>query len=149
MLYWANEANRACWANEADRTNRVNKAGNTNQPYLWVFRYLVWWVLPRDFRTLTKWHTEARRELRINKYKAMTGTETPSGHGAKEGVCELYPRRSLNSVCFPELSASCTLRLCRSFCSIGISEFSISLCTLSWVGLVYYSIFRKNLIYLG
>ena len=41
MLYWANEANRACWANEADRTNRVNKAGNTNQPYLWVFRYLV------------------------------------------------------------------------------------------------------------
>ena len=55
--------------------------------------------MPRDFRTLTKWHTEARRELRINKYKAMTGTETPSGHGAKEGVCELYPRRSLNSVC--------------------------------------------------
>ena len=41
MLYWANEANRACWANEADRTNRVNKAGNTNQPYLWGFRYLV------------------------------------------------------------------------------------------------------------
>ena len=41
MLYWANEANRACWANEADRTNRVNKAGNTNRPYLWVFRYLV------------------------------------------------------------------------------------------------------------
>ena len=104
----------------------------------WVFRYLEWWVLPREFRTLKRWHTEAEGGRRIIRYKAMAGTEAPSVRGAKEGVCELYPQRSLNGVCFPKLLASWTLCLCHSFCHRHLcdiaftSVFSISLCALLW-----------------
>ena len=56
--------------------------------------------MPREFITLKKWHTEAGGGRRIIRYKAMAGTEAPSVREAKEGVCELYPQRSLNGVCF-------------------------------------------------
>ena len=40
--------------------------------------------------TLTKYHTESRRERRIIKYKAMEVTETPLVCEATEIVCQFY-----------------------------------------------------------
>ena len=40
--------------------------------------------------TLTKYHTEGWRELRIVKYKAMEVTEVPSERGVTEIVCQFY-----------------------------------------------------------
>ena len=73
---------------------------------------------------------------------------------------------SLQSICFarflktfirllPKLSATRTLRLCRSLCLRHLREIvcfhlrvlPLSVCLLYVVGLLYHSIFRKNLIY--
>ena len=40
--------------------------------------------------TLTKYHTEGRREWRIIKYKAMEATEVPLERGVTEIVCQFY-----------------------------------------------------------
>ena len=40
--------------------------------------------------TLTKYHTEGWRELRIVKNKAMGATEVPSVRGVTEIVCQFY-----------------------------------------------------------
>ncbi len=40
--------------------------------------------------TLTKYHTEGWRELRIIKYKAMEATEVPLERGVTEIVCHFY-----------------------------------------------------------
>ena len=40
--------------------------------------------------TLTKYHTEGWRELRIVKYKAMGATEASSVRGVTEIVCHFY-----------------------------------------------------------
>ena len=42
------------------------------------------------FRTLTKYHTEGWRELRIVKNKAMEATEASSVRGVTEIVCQFY-----------------------------------------------------------
>lgn len=42
------------------------------------------------FRTLTKFHTEGWRELRIIKYKTMEATEVPLERGVTEIVCQFY-----------------------------------------------------------
>ena len=42
------------------------------------------------FRTLTKYHTEGWRELRIIKYKAMEATEASLERGVTEIVCQFY-----------------------------------------------------------
>lgn len=43
-----------------------------------------------QFRTLTKYHTEGWRELRIIKNKAMEVTEASSVRGVTEIVCQFY-----------------------------------------------------------
>ena len=56
----------------------------------------------------------------------------------------------------PKLSAICTLRLCRSLCLRHLREIvcfhlralPLSVCLLYVVGLIYHSIFRKNLLFL-
>ena len=42
------------------------------------------------FRTLTKYHTEGWRELRIIKYKAMEVTEASSVRRVTEIICQFY-----------------------------------------------------------
>ena len=100
-------------------------------------------VIPFEIRTLKKRHTEQRRAQRfyiaeIVRHRGTVGAWRNRGYLR---VLLMFLSTSLQSSglqdflkrFLPKLSATRTLRLCRS------------LCLLYAVGLLYHSVFRKNL----
>ena len=113
-------------------------------------------------------HTEQRRTQRfyivaIVRHRGTVGAWRNRGYLR---VLLIFLSTSLQSSGFtrflktfirllPKLSAICTLRLCRSLClrhlrkivCFHLRALPLSVCLLYVVGLLYHSIFRKNLIY--
>ena len=125
-------------------------------------------VIPFEIRTLKKGHTEQRRTRRfyITAIVRHSGTVGAWRNRGYLRVLLMILSTSLQSICFarflktfirllPKLSATRTLRLCRSLCLRHLREIvcfhlrvlPLSVCLLYVLGLLYHSIFRKNLIY--
>ena len=119
-------------------------------------------VIPFEIRTLKKGHTEARRAQRFYKAEIVRHRGTV-GAWRNRGclrVLLMFLSTSLQSsglqdflkCLLPKLSATRTLRLCRSLCLRHLREIvcfhlralPLSVCLLYVVGLIYHSIFRKN-----
>ena len=119
-------------------------------------------VIPFEIRTLKKGHTEQRRTqgfyiVAIVRYRGTVGTWRNRGY---LWVLLIFLSTSLQSSglqdflkrLLPKLSATRTLRLCRSLCLRHLREivcFHLHVLPLSvWllyvVGLIYHSIFRRN-----
>jgi len=120
-------------------------------------------VIPFEIRTLKTGHTEQRRTRRfyiaaIVRHRDTVGAWRNRGYLR---VLLMFLSTSLQSSglqdflkrFLPKLSATRTLRLCRSLCLRHLcdivcftSVFSpLSVCLLYIVGLLYHSIFRKDL----
>ena len=123
-------------------------------------------VIPFEIRTLKIGHTEQRRTQRfyivaIVRHRGTVGAWRNRGYLR---VLLMFLSTSLQNICFarflktfilllPKLSAICTLHLCRSLCLRHLREIvyfhlrvlPLSVCLLYVVGLLYHSIFRKNL----
>ena len=121
-------------------------------------------VIPCEIRTLKKGHTEARRAQRfyiaeIVRHRGTVGAWRNRGYLR---VLLMFLSTSSQSsslqdflkCLLPKLSATRTLRLCRSLCLRHLRDFvcfhlralPLSMCLLYVVGLIYYSLFRKNLL---
>ena len=121
-------------------------------------------VIPFEIRTLKKGHTEARRAQRfyiaeIVRHRGTVGAWRNRGYLR---VLLMFLSTSSQSsslqdflkCLLPKLSATRTLRLCRSLCLRHLRDFvcfhlralPLSMCLLYVVGLIYYSLFRKNLL---
>ena len=119
-------------------------------------------VIPFEIRTLKKGHTEQRRTQRfyivaIVRHRGTVGAWRNRGYLR---VLLIFLSTSLQSsglqdflkCLLPKLSATRTLRLCRSLCLRHLREIvcfhlralPLSVCLLYVVGLLYHSIFRKN-----
>ena len=116
-----------------------------------------------EIRTLKKDHTEKWRAQRF--YIAGTvrhrGTVGAWRHRGYLRVLLMFLSTSFQSIglqdflkrFLPKLSATRTLRLCRSLClrhlrdivCFHLRALPLSVCLLYVVGLIYHSIFRKNL----
>ena len=123
-------------------------------------------VIPFEIRTLKKGHTEARRAQRfyIAEIVRDRGTVGAWRNRGYLRVLLMLLSTSLQSsslqdflkCLLPKLSATRTLRLCRSLCLRHLREnvcfylrtLPLSVCLLYVVGLIYHSIFRKNLLFL-
>lgn len=121
-------------------------------------------VIPFEIRTLMYCHTEQRRTQRfyiveIVRHRGTVGVWSIRGYLR---VLLMFLSTSLQSsglqdflkCLLPKLSATRTLRLCRSLCLRHLREnvcfhlraLPLSVCLLYVVGLIYYSLFRKNLL---
>ena len=121
-------------------------------------------VIPFDIRTLKKGHTEKWRAQRfyiaaIVRHSGTVGAWRNRGYlrvlliilstSLQSSGLQDFLKRFL-----PKLSATRTLRLCCSLCLRHLREIvcfhlralSLSMCLLYVVGLIYYSLFRKNLL---
>ena len=121
-------------------------------------------VIPFEFRTLKKGHTEARRAQRFYKAEIVRHRGTVGAWRNRGYLRVLLMFLSTSSqssslqdflkCLLPKLSATRTLRLCRSLCLRHLRDFvcfhlralPLSVCLLYVVGLIYYSLFRKNLL---
>ena len=121
-------------------------------------------VIPFEIRTLKKGHTEQRRTQRfyIAEIVRHRGTVGAWRNRGCLRVLLMLLSTSLQSsglqdflkCLLPKLSATRTLRLCRSLCLRHLRDFvcfhlralPLSMCLLYVVGLIYYSLFRKNLL---
>ena len=121
-------------------------------------------VVPFEIRTLKKGHTEKWRAQRFYKAEIVRhrGTVGAWRNRGYLRVLVMLLSTSLQSSglqdffkrLLPKLSAIRTLRLCRSLCLRHLREIvcfhlralSLSMCLLYVVGLIYYSLFRKNLL---
>ena len=122
-------------------------------------------VIPFEIRSLKIGHTEQRRTQRfyivaIVRHRGTNGAWRNRGYLR---VLLMFLSTSLQSSGLQDflkclllkLSATCTLLLCRSLCLRHLREIvcfhlcvlPLSVCLLYVVGLLYHSIFRKNLIY--
>ena len=122
-------------------------------------------VIPFDIRTLKKGHTEQRRAQRfyIAEIVRHSGTVGAWRNRGYLRVLLIFSSTSLQKQWFtrflktfirllPKLSATRTLRLCRSLCLRHLRDIvcfhlrilSHSVCFLYAVGLLYHFIFRKN-----
>ena len=118
-------------------------------------------VIPFEIRTLKKGRTEQRRTQRF--YIVAIVKQAPLGAWRNRGylrVLLMFLSTSLQNNglqdflkrFLPKLSATRTLRLCRSLCLRHLREIvcfhlralPLSVCLLYVVGLIYHSIFRKN-----
>ena len=120
-------------------------------------------VIPFEIRTLMYCHTEQRRTQRfyiveIVRHRGTVGVWSIRGYLR---VLLMFLSTSFQSIglqdflkrFLPKLSATRTLRLCRSLCLRHLREvvcfhlrvLPLSVCLLYVVGLIYHSIFRKNL----
>ena len=120
-------------------------------------------MIPFEIRTLMYCHTEQRRALRfyiveIVRHRGTVGAWRNRGYLR---VLSLFLSTSLQSSSLqdflkrllPKLSATRTLRLCRSLCLRHLHDIvcfylrvlPLSVCLLYVVGLLYHSKFRKNL----
>ena len=120
-------------------------------------------VIPFEIRTLKKRHTEQRRAQRfyiaeIVRHRGTVGAWRNRGYLR---VLLMFLSTSLQSSglqdflkrLLPKLSATRTLRLCRSLClrhlryivCFYLRVLRLSVCLLYAVGLLYHSIFQKNL----
>ena len=121
-----------------------------------------------EIKALMYCHTEQRRTQRfyivvIVRHRGTVGAWRNRGYLR---VLLIFSSTSLQKQLFarflktfirllPKLSATRTLRLCRSLCLRHLREIvcfhlcvlPLSVCLLYVVGLLYHSIFRKNLIY--
>ena len=121
-------------------------------------------VIPFEIRTLKIGHTEQRRTQRfyivaIVRHRGTVGAWRNRGYLR---VLLMFLSTSLQSSglqgflkrLLPKLSATRTLRLCRSLCLRHLREIvcfhlralPLSVCLLYVVGLLYHSIFRTNLL---
>ena len=130
-----------------------------------VFFFQQFGVIPFDIRTLKKGHTEKWRAQRfyiaaIVRHSGTVGAWRNRGYlrvllilwstSLQSSGLQDFLKRLL-----PKLSATRTLRLCRSLCLRHLREvvcfhlrvLPLSVCLLYAVGLLYHSIFRKNLIF--
>ena len=121
-------------------------------------------VIPFEIRTLKKGHTEQRRAQRfyiaeIVRHRGTVGAWRNRGYlrvllmflstSSQSSGLQGFLKRLL-----PKLSATRTLRLCRSLClrhlrdivCFHLRALPLSVCLLYVVGLIYYSLFRKNLL---
>ena len=121
-------------------------------------------VIPFEIRTLMYCHTEQRRTQRfyiveIVRHRGTVGVWSIRGYLR---VLLMFLSTSLQSSglqdflkrLLPKLSATRTLRLCRSLCLRHLHDIVfyvfhlrvllLSVCLLYVVGLLYHSIFRKN-----
>ena len=119
-------------------------------------------VIPFEIRSLKIGHTEQRRTQRfyivaIVRHRGTVGAWRNRGYLR---VLLMFLSTSLQSSGLQDflkclllkLSATCTLRLCRSLCLRHLREIvcfhlrvlPLSVCLLYAVGLLYHSIFRKN-----
>ena len=121
-------------------------------------------VIPFEIRTLKKGHTEARRAQRFYKSEIVRhrGTVGAWRNRGYFRILLMFLSTSLQSsglqdllkCLLPKLSATRTLRLCRSLCLRHLREIvcfhlrvlPLSVCLLYVVGLIYYSLFRKTLL---
>ena len=124
-------------------------------------------VIPFEIRTLKTGHTEQRRTRRfyiaaIVRHRDTVGAWRNRGYLR---VLLMFLSTSLQSSglqdflkrFLPKLSATRTLRLCRSLCLRHLHDIVfyvfhlrvllLSVCLLYVVGLLYHSIFRKNRIF--
>ena len=124
-------------------------------------------VIPFEIRTLMYCHTEQRRTQRfyiveIVRHRGTVGVWSIRGYLR---VLLMFLSTSLQSsglqdflkCLLPKLSATRTLRLCRSLCLRHLHDIVfyvfhlrvllLSVCLLYVVGLLYHSIFRKNRIF--
>jgi len=110
-------------------------------------------AIPFEIRTLKKRHTEKWRAQRfymaeIVRHRGTVGAWSSRGYLR---VLLMLLSTSLQSCglqdflkCFlPKLSATRTLRLCRSLCLRHLRDIVFSVCLLYVVGLLYHSIFRN------
>ena len=122
-------------------------------------------VIALEIRTLKKGHIEARRAQRfyIAEIVRDRGTVGAWRNRGYLRVLLMLLSTSLQSsslqdflkCLLPKLSATRTLRLCRSLCLRHLREIvcfhlralPLSVCLLYVVGLLYHSIFRKTLLY--
>ena len=121
-------------------------------------------VIPFEIRSLKIGHTEKWRAQRfyivaIVRHRGTVGAWRNRGYLR---VLLMFLSTSLQSsslqdflkCLLPKLSATRTLRLCRSLCLRHLREIvcfhlrvlPLSVCLLYVVGLIYYSLFRKNLL---
>ena len=119
-------------------------------------------VIPFEIRTLKKGHTERGRTRRFYIAEIVRHRGTVGAWRNREyfRVLLMLLSTSLQSsslqdflkCLLPKLSATRTLRLCRSLCLRHLREIvcfhlrvlPLSVCLLYVVGLIYHSIFRKN-----
>ena len=124
-------------------------------------------VIPFEIRTLKKGHTEQRRTQRFYIVVIVRHRGTVGAWRNREyfRVLLMLLSTSLQSsslqdflkCLLPKLSATRTLRLCRSLCLRHLHDIVfyvfhlrvllLSVCLLYVVGLLYHSIFRKNRIF--
>ena len=113
-------------------------------------------VIPFEIRTLKKGHTEQRRTQRfyivaIVRHRGTVGAWRNRGYLR---VLLMFLSTSLQSsglqdflkCLLPKLSATRTLRLCRSLCLRHLRVLPLSVCLLYVVGLLYHSKLLKTLL---
>ena len=113
-------------------------------------------VIPFEIRTLKKGHTEARRAQRFYKAEIVRhrGTVGAWRNRGYLRVLLMFLSTSLQSsslqdflkCLLPKLSATRTLRLCRSLCLRHLRVLPLSVCLLYVVGLLYHSKLLKTLL---